>query len=500
LKGTIKEDYLDLRFEGLPPFYPENIENYRYELRNLLERVYKSFEFNVVALLCYSSFKYINTLEIAYIIKTYINPDIVVVVGGAHPTLCPDDFRRGNLPLHFNNAYPQNSTPIDFVIKEEGEIPFYRLIKRLLNNSIKKRDDLRQPCTILKVENVKNLDELPIISYDLYKKYRENISEFGQISLEFARGCPFRCKMCVNSGSLMGCYQNVRLKSVDKCIAELKAIRDASDWLSVKSIYISDMIFYGGRRSYRNQFFKELRKLKNDEQGFPYHIRVNDRVEICRKSDLENYARLNITPHFGFETGSKTLLKRLGKAHRTEKYLRKVEKIVKNATKLKNEYKGFAPRLNFMIMTPGADLETHEENCDFFLKERFDGKSLVEKFDVNLLIAKYTAYYGHELYDVCESKFGGSIFFKEWWKIFSRDQRSYATFIQPSKDLTVEKALKLESALLNIIFKKQMARKNEFFSFPRFLGLIKKNNQYLESWKEALIEYEIKQKMVSIEN
>ena len=129
------------------------------------------------------------------------------------------------------------------MIKEEGEIPFYRLIKLLLNNSIKKRNDLRQPCTILKVENVKNLDDLPIIDFGLYKKYREKIRDFGQISLEFTRGCPFRCKMCVNSGNLMGCYQNVRLKPVEKCIIELKAIRDSHSWLECSSIYISDMIF-----------------------------------------------------------------------------------------------------------------------------------------------------------------------------------------------------------------------------------------------------------------
>ena len=169
--------------------------------------------------------------------------------------------------------------------------------------------------------------------------------------------------------------------------------------------------------------------------------------------------------------------------------------IIKTATKLNKKI-----ILNYMIMTPGSDEKTHKENEVFFLKERFDGKSLVEKYDVNLLIAKYTGYYGHELYDTCENKFSGKIFFKEWWKSFSRDQRSFATLIQPSKNLTVENALKLESALLKKIFKNQMKRRTNFFSLHRFLSLKEKNNRYLDMWKEALIEYDKKQEVVSIEN
>ena len=151
-------------------------------------------------------------------------------------------------------------------------------------------------------------------------------------------------------------------------------------------------------------------------------------------------------------------------------------------------------------MTPGSDRKTHRENQKFFLKERFGGKSLVEKFDVNLLIAKYTAFFGHKLYENCESEFGGKIFPKNWWKSFSKDQRIDATLIQPSKFLTVENALKLETDLLKTIFQKQIARKNDFFSFPRLLGLIKKNHQYLEKWKESLIDYDKRQKEISIEN
>ena len=481
IKCSIEEEYLDLRFEGLPPFYPENIIFYRNELRKLLEKTHNSFEFNIVAILCYSSFKYINTLEIAYIIKKFINPHSVIVVGGPHPTLCPEDFQRGNLPDHFNNKYSKNTTPIDFVIREEGEIPFFKLIQGLSNESIKMRDSLKEPCTMLNTEIIKNLDDLPIIDYGLYKKYQKNIKDFGQITLEFARGCPFQCKMCVNSGNLMSCYKTVRLKSIDRCINELKAIQE-TEWLECHSIYISDMIFLP-KKSHRNHFFAELQKLKSDERGFPYHIRINDRVEINSKVDLENYKRWNVTPHFGFETGSKTLLRRLGKVHRTDNYLRKVEEIVKIATNLNLKI-----NLNYMIMTPGSDRKTYEENEVFFLKERFNGKSLVDKYNVNLSIAKYTAYFGHKLYDECQKSFGGKIYYKQWWKSFSRDQRSYATLVKPSKDLTVVNALKLESILLKKNFKKQMARQNEFYTFPRFLYLKKKNDQYLEMWKKALIK------------
>jgi len=82
LEGSIEEEYLDLRYENLPNFIPKNIEKYRIELTKLLKQIYSRFEFNLAAISCYRGYSYINTIEIANLIKHYINPLCIVVVGG----------------------------------------------------------------------------------------------------------------------------------------------------------------------------------------------------------------------------------------------------------------------------------------------------------------------------------------------------------------------------------------------------------------------------------
>ncbi len=480
LEGLISEQYLDLRFENLPEFTEEKIEIYREELRILLKKIYDEFNFDVVAILCYSSFKYINSVEIASVVKRFINPKCVVVVGGPHPTLCPEEFQLENLPDYFYHTFPRNETPFDFVVKEEGEIPFFKLIRGILNGSVIKRKSLTESCRELGPEIMANLDDLPIIDYELFKKYSKDLEKFGQVNLEFTRGCHYRCKMCVNSTNRIACYKNVRIKSIDRCIQELRAIRDTK-WLSIKSIYISDMIFLPGSR-YRNEFFKKFQKLK--DEGFPFHIRVNDRIEVCSKQDLKYYKKFNFTPHFGFESASKTLLKRMGKVpgrtdkkidQNVDKYLRKVEKIIKIVNILDLDV-----NLNYMLLTPGSDLLTYEENRHFLLGKRFNGKSLVEKYNVNLWLGKYHAYFGHKLYEECEEVYGGQIFYKKWWRMFVKNQRLLCVMVDPSSELSLKEGFKLEVKIMAEIFKIQMKRKNKFFSLVRLLELKMKGEEILK--------------------
>ncbi len=466
LKGKIQEQYLDLRFEPLPKFIPKNITDYRKKLVRLLEEIQNQFDFNLVAISCYSQFKYLNSVEIACIIKKYINPLCFIVVGGPHPTILPKDFHSRNLPAYIKKEYGRNCSPFDFLIKNEGEIPFFKLIKGILNNSIEYRETIKDSCKILKSEIIENLDNTPIIDYSLFRKYKENLKEFGQINIDFSRGCPFTCKICTNSTDLMPCYKKVRFKSIDRCIEELKAIRE-TDWLQFNILYISDMIFLP-RKSYRMEFYRKFKEFKNDEKGFPYQILVNERIEYCSELDLRNYKELNIIPQIGFESGSKTMLKRMGKIKsinetdelkQNEGYLKKVEKIIQIANDIKLTF-----LLNYILSPPGSDFQTFKENMDFFLEKRFNGLSLIKKYDVNLYFSKYSGLYGSKIYDEIESIYGGKIYFKNWWKIFHEDQRALSALIEPSKVLTLIQSLKLDETFLKELFKKQFARKNNFYN------------------------------------
>ena len=105
LNGTFQEEYLDLRHEKLPEFIPKNLVNYRAELTSLLTRLYKRFKFDIVAISCYSSFCYVNTVEVAHFIKKDINPSCLIVVGGPHATICPDEFQPGEFPKFIYKTY-----------------------------------------------------------------------------------------------------------------------------------------------------------------------------------------------------------------------------------------------------------------------------------------------------------------------------------------------------------------------------------------------------------
>ncbi len=242
LGGEIEEEYLDLRIEGLPKYYPENIENYRKNLRDLLITLYERFRFNIVAISCYTSFTYLNSVEVAWMIKHYINPHCHIIVGGFHPSVLPKDFYPKNIPSYFNEYYPQKTTPFDYLVIDEGEIPFFNFVRDILNGTITIRKSIIERPIILGPEIMKNLDDLPLIDLDLFKKYKEVINKRGEFYINFNRGCPFRCKFCPTSENYMISYQMVRSKSLEKIIAELKIIINTK-WLSIKKLKINDAIF-----------------------------------------------------------------------------------------------------------------------------------------------------------------------------------------------------------------------------------------------------------------
>ncbi|MHA1724232.1 MAG: B12-binding domain-containing radical SAM protein [Promethearchaeota archaeon] len=486
LKGKIQELYLDLRFENLPRFIPKNIVEYRKALKQLLEKIQSDFHFNLAAIACYSQFKYLNTVEIASIIKKYINPECIIVVGGPCPTLLPQDFQPGNLPNYIEKEYGKRISPFDFLIKNEGEIPFFKLIKNIMNNSIEYRENLMETCKILESEIIQNLDETPIIDFSLYKKYSDIINEYGQINIDFSRGCPFNCKICTNSTDLMPCYKKVRFKSIKRCIEELKALRDIK-WFKFNTLYITDMIFLP-RKSYRKEFYQKFKEFKNEQNGFPQQIIINERIDVCSEFDMKNYKDLNIVPQFGFESASKIILKQMGKViakdnldemKKIDNYLKKAKEIIHIANDIQ-----LIVIFNYILSSPGSNFQTFKEITNFFLKKQFNGLSLVEKYDVNLFFSKYSGLYGSKIYDEIESIYGGKIYYKNWWKIFHENQRALSALIEPSKDLTLIQSLKLDEVFIKEVFKKQYARKNNFYNPAKLLRLNYEYKILLEILKE----------------
>ena len=128
------------------------------------------------------------------------NPEIVVIVGGAHVTALPKETLRDN-PC------------FDFVVIGEGEETLIELLAALEQEKELKQVSglaMKQPSDDVfltaKRSFIRNLDELPYPAFDLLpnmgKYYRiatPSVDRLPALSLITARGCPGKCTFCDTS-------------------------------------------------------------------------------------------------------------------------------------------------------------------------------------------------------------------------------------------------------------------------------------------------------------
>jgi len=125
------------------------------------------------------------------------NPDVLVVVGGAHASVAPHTILKDR--------------NIDIVVKGEGEVTFLEIVKSLEN----KKNMFEIPGTIVRKNDrpfynpnrsyVRELDTLSfparhLLPMDIYMKHNEIYGDYimrhPQLDLITSRGCPARCIFC----------------------------------------------------------------------------------------------------------------------------------------------------------------------------------------------------------------------------------------------------------------------------------------------------------------
>lgn len=168
-----------------------------------------------------------------------IDPGIKVIVGGPHPTFCPDEVMTN-----------QN---VDFLVKGEGEIPLLGLINEIKKGGssfesvpgIYYRDAAGRVHSNPGVGLIRDLDALPFPARDMvlncdYGIYRVHC-------LNTARGCPYTCSFCADKAMWGG---KVRRRSVESVIKELIFMRDN---------YMIDMVdFQDGTFTYDRRYVEEF--------------------------------------------------------------------------------------------------------------------------------------------------------------------------------------------------------------------------------------------------
>lgn len=162
------------------------------KIKNLL----KEEDPYLVGITTYSDYRF-NVLKIASIAKK-LNSKVIIVLGASHPT---------SLYEQMLSNYPF----LDYIVLGEGEITFYELIQKLLNNGsveevmgiafTRAKEVIKTPDR----PSIKDLDILPYPDYEnldmtFYKDYgrfdKKGVSQFCVVS---SRSCPFSCNFCSSS-------------------------------------------------------------------------------------------------------------------------------------------------------------------------------------------------------------------------------------------------------------------------------------------------------------
>jgi anaerobic magnesium-protoporphyrin IX monomethyl ester cyclase len=162
-------------------------------------------------------------------------PQRWTVVGGAHPTLVPEEV---------------SATPgVDVVCVGEGEYPLRDMV-----NAVQEGRDFTSVANLwLRREGrlisnpmrplIPSLDEIPFADRELFDFDQILANNDGWVDLMAGRGCPYGCSYCCNPGlrdRFKGLGKYVRFRSVDNVLTE---IRSLAQRYAVKTLNFQDDVF-----------------------------------------------------------------------------------------------------------------------------------------------------------------------------------------------------------------------------------------------------------------
>lgn len=260
----------------------------------------------IVGITCLTS-EVASAIEISDFIKGIA--DVPVIWGGWHPTLFPEQVCADKA--------------VDFVCVGEGEYTMLELVKALESGSA-----LRNIAGLAYKDNGKvvvnppqgyvNLEELPPINYELIdtSRYIRTLGDgTRRIQYQSSRGCPHRCKFCINA--VTG-NQRYRAKSPQKVLDEIQVLIDKYNINYVA--FVEDNYFIDIKRS--REIFNEIIRRDLNIKWF-----AECRVDYFRKGFVDeetlDLAQRSGASEFtiGAESGSQRVLDLMDKDITVEQIL-----------------------------------------------------------------------------------------------------------------------------------------------------------------------------------
>ncbi len=211
-----------------------SLMRYGLSISEIARRV-EEFKPDAVGISCIFSSQFPTVVEIASAVKR-IDPEILTLTGGTHPTFMPERSMK-------------MAPDLDVIVRNEGEQTLRRIVEASQNNGDRRsingivyRSDgevkVNPP-----VELVRDLDSLPFPARDLLPmdKYFALDLPMGIVnrrspwaSIITSRGCPSKCSFCSSTNFWGYCYRTRKPEAV------LDEIEDLTDRFGVKEIKFFD--------------------------------------------------------------------------------------------------------------------------------------------------------------------------------------------------------------------------------------------------------------------
>lgn len=301
--------------------------------------------YDIVGITCLSDF-YLETLDLCKKLKAH---NKIVVLGGVHPTVLPQE------TLEESGA--------DYIIVGEGEIAFDKLLNFLTQNKIPNIPGIyyKGKDNVEKSELVCNLDDLPFPDWEqidprFYQKAPHGalIKNYPVAPIMTTRGCPYQCKFCA-SPRFWG--QRLRFRSPENVIQEIEFLVNK---FGVKEIHFEDDNLTLRREHVVKICNLILEKKIKISWATPNGIRA-DRVDEELLKLMKRAGCYFVV--FGVESGNQEILENINKSETLED----IERAVKMANKI-----GFLTQGFFIFGLPGETEETVKKTIEFAKKLPLD--------------------------------------------------------------------------------------------------------------------------------
>ena len=284
-----------------------------------------------------------QVIDMSFALKEIL-PQSIAIAGGPHVSALPETTLKNSM--------------LDIIVIGEGEITFQEVLeKKPLKtiNGLTYREVNGEIRTTIPREPIKNLDTLPMPDWSVYdiNSYKNKTTKLYAkhspfVSLEFSRGCIYKCDFCASKLTMAFGY---RKKSPKRCADEVLNLKK----YGIKEFALTDDIF-----TTNINWAKEVcRELIKNNNKIKWSCTNGIRVE---SADLELFKLMKkagcYRVAFGFESGNNEVLKRFGKGGKAS--IENAKTAVDLCHKAKLECMGF-----FLIGLSSDNVESIEDTIKF---------------------------------------------------------------------------------------------------------------------------------------